>query len=121
MRKNLIKENEVYKYHSKNSLKVMAGILIGFLAGAVTMLLLAPKSGSDTRVDIQNKGSELRDQTTDKMEDTMGQVRSNVNKIVQDSRKKINEFRLDGDEVVLEQFDHKSKAAQADKKAFQNS
>jgi gas vesicle protein len=111
----MIEENEEYKNHSKPPLKVLAGIFTGFLAGTVTMLLLAPKSGKDTRVDIQNKGIELRDQTTDMMEDTIVQVRSNVNKIVQDSREKINEFRLDGEEVVLEQFDHNSKAAQAEK------
>jgi len=106
----MIKENEEGKEHSKNPLKVLAGILIGFLAGAVTMLFLAPKSGKDTRVELQNKGTELRDQTNEMMEDTMTQVRSNVNKFAQDSREKINEFRLDGQEVVLEQFEHNSKA-----------
>lgn len=111
----MIKENEEGKEHSKNPLMVLAGILIGFLAGAVTLFYLAPKSGKDSRVDIQNKGIELRDQTTEMMDDTMAQVRSNVNKFAQDSREMINDLRSNGQEIALEQFGHKSNATKDEK------
>jgi len=77
----MIYENQEYKYPTKNMLNILLGMLIGSVAGAVTMLLLAPQSGKDTRSHIQNKGIELRDRTNEMMEDTMAQVRLNPNKV----------------------------------------
>jgi gas vesicle protein len=107
-------ENQEYRYLAINVLGVLAGILIGGLAGAVTMLLLAPQSGRDTRRQIREKGIELRDRTSEIMEDTMTQVRTNTNKLtmgVKDYSK----------EVAVEQLDNVSEAAQAGKKVIQNS
>jgi gas vesicle protein len=89
-------------------------MLIGALAGAATMLLLAPQSGKDTRMQIQKKGSELRDRTTEMMEDTMTQVRANANKITMG-------LKNYGQGLAVEQLDHVSEAAQAGKKAIQRS
>jgi gas vesicle protein len=110
----MIHENQEYKYHANNVLGVLAGILIGGLAGAVTMLLLAPQSGKDTRRQIKEKSIELRDRTSEMVEDTMTQVRTNTNKLtmgVKDYSK----------EMAVEQLDNVSEAAQAGKKAIQNS
>lgn len=107
-------ENQKYRYPTSNVLGVLAGILVGGLAGAVTMLLLAPQSGEDTRRQIREKSIELRDRTSEMMEDTMAQVRTNTNKIamgVKDYSK----------EKAVEQLDNVSEAAQAGKKAIQNS
>jgi len=107
-------ENYEYRYFANNVLGILAGILIGGLAGAVTMLLLAPQSGKDTRRQIREKSIELRDRTSEMMEDTMAQVRTNTNKIamgVKDYSK----------EMAVEQLDNVSEAAQAGKKAIQNS
>jgi gas vesicle protein len=107
-------ENQEYRYLAINVLGVLAGILIGGLAGAVTMLLLAPQSGRDTRRQIREKGIELRDRTSEIMEDTMTQVRTNTNKLtmgVKDYSK----------EMAVEQLDNVSEAAHAGKKAIQNS
>jgi gas vesicle protein len=117
----MIDENQEYKYPTHSSLNVLVGMLIGGLAGAMTMLLLAPQSGKDTRMQIQKKGIELRDQTTEMVEDTMSQVRSSVNKIALDSREKIKELKQHGQELAVEQLDHVSEAAQAGKKAIQSS
>jgi len=76
--------------------------LIGGLAGAVTMLLLAPRSGRDTRKQIQEKGIELRDRTTEIVEDTLAQVRSSVNKITLDGREKLKELKQHGQELAVE-------------------
>jgi len=59
----------------------LVGMLIGSLAGAAAMLLLAPQSGKDTRTQIQKKGIELRDRTNEIVGETMAQVRSNPNKV----------------------------------------
>jgi gas vesicle protein len=77
----MIYENQEYRYPRNNLLNILVGMLIGGLAGAAAMLLLAPQSGKDTRRQIQEKGIELRDRTTEMVEDTLAQVRSNPNKV----------------------------------------
>jgi len=109
----MINENQEYKYQT-NPLNVLVGMLVGGLVGAVTMLLLAPQSGKDTRMQIQKKGVDLRDQATEMVEDTMTQVRSNANKIT----KGLKNY---GQDLAVEQFDHVSEAAQAGKKVIQSS
>lgn len=116
----MINENQEYKYHT-NPLNVVVGMLIGGLAGAVTMLLLAPRSGKDTRMQIHEKGIELRDRTNEIVEDTLTQVRSSVNKISLDGREKLKELKQHGQELAVEQLDHVSEAAQAGKKALKSS
>jgi len=114
-------ENQGSEYHNNNVLYVLVGLLIGSLAGAVTMLLLAPQSGKDTRMQIQKKGIELRERTAGMVEDTMAQVRSNVNKITIGGREKIKEIKQHGQELVIEQLERVSESAQAGKKAIQGS
>jgi gas vesicle protein len=110
----MIHENQEYRYPTNNIVGVLTGMLIGGLAGAVTMLLLAPQSGKDTRKQIQEKGIELRDRTTELVEDTMAQVRTKANKLTVDLKER-------GQEIAVEQLDHVSEAAQAGKKAIQSS
>jgi len=78
------------------------------------MLLLAPQSGRDTRKQIQEKSIELRDRTTELVEDTMTQVRTKANKLTADLKER-------GQEIAGTQLDHVSEAAQAGKKAIQGS
>jgi gas vesicle protein len=110
----MIHENQEYKYPTNNALGVLLGMLIGALAGAATMLLLAPQSGKDTRMQIQEKGIEWRNRATEMVEDTVSQVRTNVNKITAG----VKDY---GQELVVEQLDHVSEVAQAGKKAIQSS
>jgi gas vesicle protein len=105
----MVKENKDPEYHNTSILDVLAGLLIGSLAGAVTMLLLAPQSGKETRLRIQEKGIELRDRTTEIVEDTMG------------GRRKAKELLHQGQALVVEQLEHVSEAAQAGKMAIQSS
>jgi len=116
----MINENQELKYHS-NPLNVVVGMLIGGLAGAVTMLLLAPRSGKDTRMQIQEKGIELRDRTNEIVDDTLAQIRSSVNKLTLDGREKFKELKQHGQEMAVEQLDHVAEAAKAGKKAIQSS
>jgi gas vesicle protein len=104
----MIHENQEYKYYTNNTFGVLVGMLIGALAGAVTMLLLAPQSGKDTRMQIQKTGVELRDRTTEMVEDTIAQVRSNPAKITMDFKN-------------YEQLEHASDAAYVGGKAIQSS
>lgn len=75
------------KIHN-NIAGVFVGMLIGSLAGAVTMLLLAPQSGKRTRMQIQEKSVELRDQAIGMVEDVVAQVRLDLNKVTGNGRRK---------------------------------
>jgi gas vesicle protein len=114
-------EDQEPQVHSNNIFSVLAGMLIGSLAGAVTMLLLAPRSGKDTRTQLMEKGIELRDQTTEAVENTMAQVRSNAHNFTMSGREKAKELLQQSEALVIEQLDHVSEAAKAGKKAIQNS
>jgi gas vesicle protein len=115
----MINENQELKYQS-NVFGIVAGMLLGALAGAVTMLLLAPQSGKDTRLQLREKGILLRDRTTEMVEETMAQVRLNADKITAGGREKIQDLKKHGQELAVEQLDRVSEAAQAGKKAIQS-
>jgi gas vesicle protein len=115
-------ENQKTEYHkSNNVVGVLFGMLVGGFAGALTMLLMAPQSGKDTRMQIQEKGIELRDRTAGIVEDVMAQVRMERNKLTTEGRKKAKELIHQGRELAVEQLDRVSEAALAGKKAIQNS
>lgn len=117
----MLNENQEPKVRSNNIFGVLVGTLIGALAGAMTMLLLAPQSGKDTRIQIREKGIELRNRTTEMVEDTLAQVRSSTDKITVGGRDKAKELLRKGEALMVEQLDHVSEAAKAGKKAIQNS
>ena len=117
----MLNENQKVNHHNSNTLGVFAGLLIGGLAGAVAMLLMAPQSGEDTRMQIQEKGIELRDRTVGLVEDALAQVRLNRNKFTMSGQLKAKELLHQGQALVVEQLDRVSEAAQAGKKAIQNS
>jgi gas vesicle protein len=117
----MVNENLDPQYHNGNGFGILAGLLIGCVAGAVTMLLLAPQSGKDTRNLIQQKGIELRDRTTGMMDDTLAQVRLNADKIAAGGRQKAEDMKHQGQELLAGQLDRVSAAAQAGKKAVQAS
>jgi gas vesicle protein len=117
----MVQEKQELEHDNNGTWGVLLGMLMGALAGALTMLLLAPQSGKDTRTKIQKKGIELRDRTTGMMQDAMGQMRADGNQIVVGGRQKAEELLQQGQVVVAQQLDRVSKAAQAGKKAIQSS
>jgi gas vesicle protein len=102
-------ETQEPKYRGNKAGSVLAGVFFGALAGVVTALLLAPQSGEETRRQIREKGIELRDRTTELVEDTVTQ-----------GREKFNELKQQGQDLAVVQLDRVSDAAQAGKKAIQS-
>jgi gas vesicle protein len=106
--------------YNNNILGILAGILVGSLVGAVTMLLLAPQSGKDTRMQIRKKGTELSGRTSEMMEDTLAQVRLNRDKLTMGGRERAEELLHQGQALVVEQLDNVTDAVLAGKKVIQN-
>jgi len=59
----------------------LAGLLIGGLIGAGTMLLLAPQSGKKTRRQIRRKGEDLREQTVDAVDSEIAKIHTKAREI----------------------------------------
>jgi gas vesicle protein len=72
--------------HTKNPASFLAGVFIGGVAGALTMLFLAPQSGKETRQQIQQKAMDLRNQATTTVDTTLTQIRRGKGKGPETSR-----------------------------------
>jgi gas vesicle protein len=81
----------------------LAGALVGGLAGAGAMLLLAPQSGKRTRARLQQKSIELRDQASDSLDDAVAQVRVKTRQITTGIGDKAEELQHRGQEMIDEQ------------------
>ena len=106
---------------SGRTLSVFTGLVLGGLVGAVTMLLYAPQPGKKTRAELQTRALELRDQTAETLKDTITQVKTRANQIKADVQIKVQDLGHQGQDLLVRQLDHVSHAAEAGKKAIQNS
>ena len=111
-------ENQVIETYHNNTIDVLAGLLIGSLAGALAMLLIAPQSGKATRTQIQEKGIELRDQAGEMLGDAITQVRLDRKNITLDGRQKAKELFQKGQALVIEQLENVSETAPGWKKGY---
>ena len=95
----------------------LIGLLIGGMAGALAMLLLAPQSGKRTRAQIQDKTIQLRDRTTKNIKKAVAQVRSETDKLTADVQEKAGELKQLGQDKLVEQLERVSAALDAGKTA----
>ena len=117
-------DDEHDEYNVRAALGFLAGILIGGLAGAGTMLLLAPQSGKRTRAQIRHKGLELRDQATDTIEEAMTEARTTgqhltarVQKQADKIQKQADKLQQRGQDVIDAQKERWSPVVEAGQKA----
>lgn len=76
---------------------VLAGIGIGVLVGAVAGLLLAPKSGEETRDDLTKALGDLSDKVTDLGRTVSNKVSSAVDRTRAQVVQKLGETSSDGE------------------------
>lgn len=116
-----ITDNE-YQLQTDSKMKALSflgGILVGGLTGAVTMLLLAPQSGKRTRVKIQQRSIELRDQTTDAIDDALAQTRHKAHQIRSGMYRQAGVIQQRGQDMLDVQKERISDLVEAGKSAVQ--
>jgi gas vesicle protein len=110
--------NQEFEGHKTNTAgPVVAGLVLGGLAGAGVALLLAPQSGKETRAQIQQKTMELRDLTAETVDEKIAQVKSKTQQLTADVREKAEELQHRGQDILVKQLDNVSAAAEAGKAA----
>jgi gas vesicle protein len=111
-------ENDIETvYHRTRPVKpILGGFLVGSVIGVATALLFAPRSGEETRAEIRDKASELRDRTTDTVKDTVSQARSKAYEIKDTVAEKAEELKQRGRHVVSRKLDDVSQAAETGRK-----
>ncbi len=114
-------EHEHGSNNAQTALGFLAGVLIGGVTGAVTMLLMAPQSGKRTRAQIQRKSVELRDQATDQIEETMEQARVSGRRLSASVHKQAEDLQERGQAAFDEQKERVNTMVEAGKKAFKGS
>lgn len=86
-----------------NGFVFLGGLLLGGLAGAGVMLLLAPQSGKKTRREIRRKGRDLRVHTADAIEDGVEQVRDKAHQVTASIHDQAEELQQRGQDVIDQQ------------------
>jgi len=104
---------------TNNPMRLLLGLLIGGLAGVVTMLLFAPQSGKQTRDQIEGKTIELRDRTTKNIKKAVAQVRSGTDRLTAEVQDKAGELKQLGQDKLVEQLDRVSAALDTGKTAVE--
>lgn len=88
--------------HDDNSLT--KGLFLGFLAGsvigAVTALLLAPKSGKELRRDIKKKTDELKDAAQNQLQQASQKASELINEGKKRSEEMIGEAKLRAESLL---------------------
>ncbi len=95
----------------------LAGVLLGGLAGAGAMLLLAPQSGKKTRTKIKRKGRKLGKQTAETIDASVDQVRAKANEVTTNIHEQAENLQQRGQDVVDEQKKRWAPVVKAGKKA----
>jgi gas vesicle protein len=104
---------------TRSAKPVVTGLLIGGLIGAATALLMAPRSGEETRTEIRNKAMEYRDRTKDVLNETVSQAKSKAQGLKEGVMEKADELRHRGKQVADQQLERVSHAAEAGRNKVQ--
>ena len=103
-----------------NAWGLFAGLLMGGLIGAGTMLLLAPRSGKKTRAKIQQEGLQLRGQVSEIVEDAVVQAHGKAHQISASVSREVEKLQRQGQEMLSGQKGIVSEVVEAEKTAIHN-
>jgi gas vesicle protein len=111
--------NEQLSHTNSSAGSFLTGVFLGSLAGAVTMLFLAPQSGKETRQQIQQKAMDLQHQATATVETKLTQIRTKADQLKADVEEKAKSLKHQGQDVLVNQLDRVSEAVESSKKLIQ--
>jgi len=77
-----------------------AGLLLGGLAGAGAMLLLAPRAGKQTRSRIQKQGAKLRHQAAESMEEVVTEAGDKAHQFTDTVHKGVGELQQHAQDLL---------------------
>ncbi len=113
-------EDNMQHASSPSGMSVVTGLLIGGLIGAGVALLMAPRSGEETRAEIRNKAMEYRDRTKDAVNETVSQAKSKADDLRQGVMEKAEDLKSRGKQTAAQQLDHIAQAAETGKSRVQD-
>ena len=103
----------------KQAAPVLTALVVGGLVGAGAMMLFAPRSGKETRANLQRGGSELKDKTVGGVKDAVKQVTSRGQQFGDDLMGRADDLQHDGREALADQLGHIETAARKARKMVQ--
>ena len=80
----------------------LIGLLLGSLIGAATMLLLAPRTGKQTRARIQMQGVKLRHRASERIDDMMTDASDRVHQFTDGVQTGVGELQQHAQELIGE-------------------
>lgn len=109
------------QYDRKNTVRTTAplvtALVIGGLVGAGAMMLLAPKSGKDTRKTIQKGTRQLRDRTVGGVMGAFKQVTSRGHDLKDGVMERADGLQQHSRNMIAHELDNVAEAAKRAKKA----
>jgi gas vesicle protein len=97
-----------------------AGLLMGGLIGSGAMMLLAPRSGKETRTKMQEDGLELRGQVVDSVEGAVAHARVKAQRVAGRIHKQSKELQKRGQDILDDQIEVVSEVVEGEKTAVHN-
>jgi len=107
------------QHATRSGMSVVTGLLVGGLIGAGVALLMAPRSGEETRAEIRDKAMEYRDRTRDVVNETVSQARSKADELKDGVLEKAEDLKRRGKQTAAQQLDHMAQAAETGKSKVQ--
>ena len=107
------------QHATRSGMSVVTGLLVGGLIGAGVALLMAPRSGEETRAEIREKAMEYRDRTRDVVNETVSQARSKADELKEGVMEKADDLKRRGKQTAAQQLDHMAQAAETGKSKVQ--
>jgi gas vesicle protein len=118
-RKHQYEYEHEMQHATRSGMSVVTGLLVGGLIGAGVALLMAPRSGEETRAEIRDKAMEYRDRTKDVVNETVSQARSKADELKEGVLEKAEDLKRRGKQTAAQQLDHMAQAAETGKSKVQ--
>ena len=118
--KDYTQEFERVQHRTNPAKPILGGFLVGSVSGVATALLFAPRAGEETRAEIRDKAVELRDRTTETVNQTVSQAKTKAAELKDTVREKAEELKQRGKHTVNRQLDNVSEAVETGQQRVQD-